>query len=184
MARSRRQAVASESPSVRAQGEVDGGASSPTPAHVTGVYVRQAADMVGASPTSVRTWERFGLVSPRRTISGYRVYSMDDIERLRQIQRLLNDGVNPPGIRRLLADQPTELPSRSRAANESGRARDVGEVIREKRRRSGLTLRGFEDHGAERLVHQRDRAFAGSPVLVDTLQARCGIRHQRAGVDG
>ena len=131
MARSPRQAVA----------EAEGAESSQAPPRVAGVYVRQAADMVGTSPASIRTWERYGLVSPQRTRSGYRVYSMDDVERLRQIQRLLNDGVNPPGIRRLLADQPSDLPSRSRAANESGRARDVGEVIRDKRRRSGLTLR-------------------------------------------
>lgn len=141
MARSRRQAVASESPGVQAREQEHGAESSQTPPRLAGVYVRQAAEMVGATPTSLRTWERFGLVSPRRTSSGYRVYSMDDIERLRQIQRLLNDGVNPQGVRRLLADQSNDVRTLSRAANESGRARDVGEVIRDKRRRSGLTLR-------------------------------------------
>ena len=147
MARSQRQATAAAegkaeaAAEAKAEAKAEGAESSQTPPRVVGVYVQQAAHMVGTSPASIRTWERYGLVSPQRTKSGYRVYSVDDVERLRQIQRLLNDGVNPPGIRRLLADQSSEVQSHSRAANESGRSRDVGEVIREKRRRSGLTLR-------------------------------------------
>ena len=141
LVRPRTHAEASGPPTVRAQGESERETTSLVPVRATGVYIRQAADIVGASPASIRAWEQFGLVSPHRTKSGYRVYSVDDVEHLRQIQRLLNDGVNLPGIRRLLADQSSEVQSRSRSASESGRSREVGEVIREKRRRSGLTLR-------------------------------------------
>ena len=68
-----------------------------------------AAQLAGMHPQTLRTYDRMGLVSPRRTTGRGRRYSRRDVSRLRLIQRLSQDeGVNLEGIRRILAMQ-TEI---------------------------------------------------------------------------
>lgn len=65
-----------------------------------------AAQLAGMHPQTLRTYDRMGLVSPRRTTGRGRRYSRRDVSRLRLIQRLSQDeGVNLEGIRRVLAMQ-------------------------------------------------------------------------------
>ncbi len=57
-----------------------------------------AARMVGMHAQSLRHYERLGLIRPSRSRGRVRLYSQADIERLRHIQRLVNDlGVNLAG---------------------------------------------------------------------------------------
>jgi MerR family transcriptional regulator/heat shock protein HspR len=57
-----------------------------------------AARMVGMHAQSLRHYERLGLVRPSRSRGRQRLYSQQDVNRLRQIQRLVNDlGVNLAG---------------------------------------------------------------------------------------
>ena len=57
-----------------------------------------AARMMGMHAQSLRHYERLGLVRPSRSRGRVRLYSQADIERLRHIQRLVNDlGVNLAG---------------------------------------------------------------------------------------
>ncbi|CKO71072.1 MerR family transcriptional regulator [Mycobacterium tuberculosis] len=52
---------------------------------------------------TLRTYDRLGLVSPRRTSGGGRRYSLHDVELLRQVQHLSQDeGVNLAGIKRII----------------------------------------------------------------------------------
>ena len=65
-----------------------------------------AAQLAGMHPQTLRTYDRMGLVTPRRTAKRGRRYSRRDIIRLRLVQRLSQDeGVNLEGIRRVLAMQ-------------------------------------------------------------------------------
>ena len=57
-----------------------------------------AAQMVGTGLQNLRAYEARGLVEPERTDGGTRRYSDGDIERLRRITRLLDDGLNLAGI--------------------------------------------------------------------------------------
>lgn len=58
-----------------------------------------AARMVGLHAQSLRHYERLGLVRPRRSPGGQRLYSEADLERVRYIQRLIEDlGVNLAGV--------------------------------------------------------------------------------------
>jgi MerR family transcriptional regulator/heat shock protein HspR len=76
-------------------------ATLPDPA--TGVYgISIAADMVGTGVQNLRAYERAGLVEPSRTSGGTRLYSTDDIERLRRIAALLDDGLNLVAIAMVL----------------------------------------------------------------------------------
>jgi MerR family transcriptional regulator/heat shock protein HspR len=57
-----------------------------------------AASMVGIHPQTLRYYEKVGIVRPSRSQGNVRLYSRQDIRRLRQIQRLVNDlGVNLAG---------------------------------------------------------------------------------------
>jgi MerR family transcriptional regulator/heat shock protein HspR len=69
----------------------------------SGVFaISVAADMVGTGVQNLRAYEKAGLVDPQRTPGGTRLYSVDDIERLRQIAALLDDGLNLAGIAMVL----------------------------------------------------------------------------------
>ena len=76
-----------------------------------------AADLAGMHAQTLRTYDRLGLVSPRRTRGGGRRYSQHDVDLLREVQRLSQDeGVNLAGIKRIieLTTQVAALQSRLR----------------------------------------------------------------------
>jgi len=63
-----------------------------------------AARLLGMHPQTLRKYERLGLVQPSRTIGSMRLYSRDELERLRVIKRLVDDGgINLAGVQRLLS---------------------------------------------------------------------------------
>ncbi len=67
------------------------------------VYVISvAAELAGVHPQTLRIYERKGLVDPARTSGGSRRYSDADIELLRRIQELTNEGLNLAGVQRVL----------------------------------------------------------------------------------
>ncbi|MFZ5851753.1 MAG: heat shock protein transcriptional repressor HspR [Actinomycetota bacterium] len=61
-----------------------------------------AAQLAGLHAQTLRQYDRLGLVSPGRTPGGGRRYSVRDIERLREVQRLTADGVNLAAVKRIL----------------------------------------------------------------------------------
>jgi len=62
-----------------------------------------AAELAGMHAQTLRTYDRLGLVSPRRTSGGGRRYSQHDVELLRKVQRLSqHEGVNLAGIKRII----------------------------------------------------------------------------------
>jgi MerR family transcriptional regulator/heat shock protein HspR len=74
-----------------------------------------AAELAGMHAQTLRTYDRLGLVTPRRTSGGGRRYSQNDVDLLREVQRLSQDeGVNLAGIKRIieLTNQVEALQSR------------------------------------------------------------------------
>jgi len=62
------------------------------------------AEKVGLSVSAVRKYENESLIIAHRTPSGHRLFSREDIDRIRNIQRMIQQlGLNIEGIRRLLA---------------------------------------------------------------------------------
>ncbi|MBN2186155.1 MAG: MerR family transcriptional regulator [Dehalococcoidia bacterium] len=58
-----------------------------------------AARLVGIEPHTLRYYERLGLIQPERSSGNIRLYSEDDIDRLRYIKALMSDcGVNLAGV--------------------------------------------------------------------------------------
>ena len=73
------------------------------PGPAAGVYtISVAAELAGVTVRSLRLYERHGLLHPARTAGGTRRYSQDDLHRLRRVTELVADGVNLPGIGRIL----------------------------------------------------------------------------------
>ena len=68
-----------------------------------GVYgISVAADLAGTGVQNLRLYERKGLLRPDRSAGGTRLYSADDVLRLRRIIDLLAAGVNLAGIAMVL----------------------------------------------------------------------------------
>jgi MerR family transcriptional regulator/heat shock protein HspR len=68
------------------------------------IFISVAARMLDMHPQTLRKYERLGLVRPARTLGSMRLYSKDEIDRLRLIKRLVDEeGVNLAGVQRLLS---------------------------------------------------------------------------------
>jgi len=67
-------------------------------------FISVAARILGMHPQTLRKYERLGLVQPTRTIGSMRLYSREELERLKIIKRLVDDGgINLAGVQRLLS---------------------------------------------------------------------------------
>ena len=88
-------------------------------------FISVAARMLGMHPQTLRKYERLGLVQPTRTLGSMRVYSRDELERLRLIKRLVDDaGINLAGVQRLLSIAEVVQRIRPLTRDESLSARD------------------------------------------------------------
>ena len=68
-----------------------------------GLYVISvAAELSGLHPQTLRQYDRMGLVSPDRAKGRGRRYSLRDIALLRTVQRLVGEGINHAGIKRII----------------------------------------------------------------------------------
>lgn len=84
------------------------------PAHLR---IGELSRRTGVRPEVIRAWERrYKLLAPERSAGGFRLYSDDDVERLRQMRRHLDDGLSAAqAAARAVADEsslaatPTEL---------------------------------------------------------------------------
>src|SRR4030088_1319892 len=66
--------------------------------------ISMAARLLGMHPQTLRKDERPGLINPSPTIGSIRLFSRDELERLRAIKRLVDDGgINLAGVQRLLS---------------------------------------------------------------------------------
>jgi MerR family transcriptional regulator, heat shock protein HspR len=68
-----------------------------------GVYmISVAAELAGMHPQTLRIYEARGLITPKRSPKNTRLYSQDDVDRLRRIQELTSElGMNLAGVERV-----------------------------------------------------------------------------------
>jgi MerR family transcriptional regulator/heat shock protein HspR len=105
--------------------------------------ISMAARMLGMHPQTLRKYERLGLVQPSRTIGSMRLYSRDELDRLKVIKRLVDDGgINLAGVQRLLSI--AEIVQRIRPlltmSTTSTTSREDALAARDARRRLGHEL--------------------------------------------
>jgi len=72
-----------------------------------GLYpIRTVASLTGVNPITLRAWERrYKLIQPRRTESGHRLYTREDIERIQRVMKFLSQGISISQVKPLV-DQP------------------------------------------------------------------------------
>jgi DNA-binding transcriptional MerR regulator len=76
-----------------------------------------AAELAGLAVPTLRLYEQYGLVTPARTGGGTRRYSADDVERIRRISDLVEDGVTLAAVRMVL-----DLQDDNRSLTDANRA--------------------------------------------------------------
>ncbi len=100
--------------------------------------IRKTAQEAGVSPSALRSWERRGLLVPRKTPSGHRRYTEEDVSRIRDIRRLRSlQGLNLAAIEAILGVN-------GRSQTGAGRSRgnhEIGRRLQALRAGKGLTLR-------------------------------------------
>ena len=99
-------------------------------------FISVAARILGMHPQTLRKYERLGLIRPTRTIGSMRLYSREELARLRLIKELVDEGgVNLAGVQRLLSiadavERLRPLLEEDALAHDAGRRRLARELQR------------------------------------------------------
>jgi MerR family transcriptional regulator/heat shock protein HspR len=106
-----------------------------------GVFmISVAAELADMHPQTLRMYEARGLISPQRSPKGTRLYSQEDVDRLRRIQEMTAQlGMNLAGVERVfeLEDELARMSRRMEAMeSEAARLREQMEAEIERVRRS------------------------------------------------
>ena len=97
-----------------------------------------AAQLSGLHPQTLRQYDRMGLVSPSRAQGRGRRYSLRDIALLRNVSRMVQEGINLAGIKRII-----ELESAmSNMAIEVAKLRIEVDALLESNKGRALEIRG------------------------------------------
>jgi MerR family transcriptional regulator/heat shock protein HspR len=143
-----------------------------------GVFmISVAAELADMHPQTLRMYEARGLITPKRSAKNTRLYSFEDVERLRRIQQMTaHEGLNLAGVETVL-ELETQL---QRARGELSRMREraaaleremLQEINRVKRSfRAELVPYGAYD--AAKIVPGRD----GQAVRIPVERARRATR--------
>lgn len=149
-----------------------------TPAPLSAwMLIGALSERVDVSADLLRKWERrYGLLRPRRSSGGYRLYSRADEARVRLMQRYLGAGVPPAQAAELAvgAQFATRLGSGSRVS--------AGEV-REAHREMDEAFACFDETAAQRALERVFGAHTATAVLGDVLlpyMRRMGIQRGAA----
>jgi DNA-binding transcriptional MerR regulator len=123
------------------------------------------AAMLGVETATLRVWEeRYGVVIPARSKGAQRVYSRDELERLRFVVDLVGAGTTPADAHRLLSEQLRDSHQLSRPDPEGAtivvllaeRDRYAAELLEYLLRTEGYDVcAAFDPAAAERLSHDR-----------------------------
>src|ERR1700735_2756090 len=95
--------------------------------------------MLDLSPSTLRQWEHMGLMKPARTSSGYRTYSVEQVDRLKYIQRLRTEkNLNMEAILHLLGVNTSSLTSHDKDTGHDSSL--IAKRLRKLRRDRHVTL--------------------------------------------
>lgn len=63
------------------------------------LFIKEVASITQLHPQTLRYYEKMGLIEPRRSRGNIRLYSLEDVERIKKIKVLTQDlGVNLAGV--------------------------------------------------------------------------------------
>ena len=71
--------------------------------------LKAVVQQTGLKPDTLRAWERrYKLITPRRTPKGHRLYTEEDVELIRQVLELLDQGISISQVKPLLEQAPSQ----------------------------------------------------------------------------
>ena len=122
-----------------------------------------AAELVRMHPQTLRIYEAKGLVRPKRTPGGTRLYSEADLERLRLIQRLTGElGLNLAGVESVLRLQDEVLRLQRRLERLERDMREEISKVHKQYRRDLVLYRDFHDNRPEPRTRTRWTSMRGA----------------------
>jgi MerR family transcriptional regulator, heat shock protein HspR len=164
-----------------------------TVSHDRGVFmISVAAELAEMHPQTLRMYEQRGLIEPKRSPKGTRLYSHEDVDRLRRIQEMTNElGLNLAGVEHVLRMEQELERARRRVDALERRTEELQvemdeQIAAVKRELRGGELVPLKHTGA--LVPARDFAPAVPPAPADTPAAsgprRIPVRREDGREDG
>jgi MerR family transcriptional regulator/heat shock protein HspR len=138
-----------------------------------GVFmISVAAELAEMHPQTLRMYEARGLIEPKRSPKGTRLYSQDDVERLRRIQQMTAElGLNLAGVERVLELEEELERARAELAHLESQAEaaqlNMAEELERVRRSFRFEIVPYT--GSTELVKRDD---AGSPFKVPVKRRR------------
>ena len=101
-----------------------------------------AAEIVGMHPQTLRIYEQKGLLRPKRTAGNTRLYSDEDVARLRLIQQLTTEiGLNLAGVEQVMRLQEELLRMRARIDRMEAEMREAIDQVHKQYRRDLVLYR-------------------------------------------
>jgi MerR family transcriptional regulator, heat shock protein HspR len=108
-----------------------------------GVYmISVAAELAGMHPQTLRIYEARGLITPKRSAGKTRLYSQEDVERLRRIQELTSElGMNLAGVEKVFELEEELERMRSRMARLQAKTEELEHEMAEELERVKRSFR-------------------------------------------
>ena len=106
--------------------------------------IRTIAELTGVNPVTLRAWERrYQLITPQRTPKGHRLYTQDDVELIRHVLELLDQGISISQVKPLL----TQVPGQQQAVT------DAGEVWRNYQDKMLTAIEQFDEQALDTIYN-------------------------------
>ena len=146
--------------------------------HDRGVFmISVAAELAEMHPQTLRMYEARGLIEPKRSPKGTRLYSQADVERLRRIQQMTSDmGLNLAGVEQVLEMEEQLERARRKVEALEARAAELNaqiaelEAVRERvgadivhMRKTGDIIRAADAKSPFKIPVRRDDSADGAP---------------------
>ena len=153
-----------------------------------GVFmISVAAELADMHPQTLRMYEARGLIEPKRSPKGTRLYSQSDVDRLRRIQEMTNElGLNLAGVERVLAlEEQLERATRRLEALER-RSREMREEMEQEidRVRRSFKAELVPYKASTELVRARDASPGRHRISVEHVRRSRGDAAPDAPSDG
>ncbi len=109
--------------------------------------IRTIASLTGVNPVTLRAWERrYNLITPQRTPKGHRLYTEDDVERIRRVLDLLDQGISISQVKPLLE----QIPGKAVSAAVSG----SGDVWKSYQQKMLQAIERFNEDALDKIYNE------------------------------
>lgn len=138
--------------------------------------ISEAANMLGVSPSTLRVWEKVGLISPQRSDGQYRLFSLHDIKRLKQIKFLKSaKKLNNGGVLHVLKENNHVHPAP--LAKTASSSNTIGQKLRDHRLRLQMKLKDVAERTGLSVGFLSSLERSQTNASVATLQKLAKLYH-------